>query len=228
MSTPEQYSAKITVKKWLTKDVFFVTLELDHPMHFKAGQFVMITLPKPGERPRPFSMASAPESNGSHKIDLCMKRYSTSVTAPYLDGLPLGASITLKGPFGFFTLRDSPRPAYFVATGVGVAPILGMVRDEQNNKTNRDIRLLFGERSDTDRIFTDELTAALPHCTITLSQPSAAWTGASGRVTEHLRKLERPERFDFYLCGNPDMIKDTRALLLKRDVQQEQIFFEIF
>lgn len=228
MSSPERYTAKITTKKWLTDDVFFISLELDRPMQFKAGQFVMVDLPKPGERPRPFSMASAPEPDGSRTIDLCMKRYSTSVTAPYLDGLPADAPITLRGPFGFFTLRDSPRPAYFIATGVGVAPILGMIRDEQNKKTNRDMRLLFGVRYDTDCIFTEELTAVLPHCTVTLSQPSDAWTGARGRVTEHLQKLERPEQFDFYLCGNPDMVKDTRDLLLNCGVPPTQVFFEIF
>lgn len=228
MSTPEQYTAKIRTKKWLTKDVFFVTLELDRPMHFKAGQFIMINLPKPGERPRPFSMVNAPKADGSKTIEICMKRYETSVTAPYLDSLPHGASVTLRGPFGFFTLRDSPRPAYFVATGVGIAPILGMLRDEQNKKTNRDMRLLFGVRDEADRFFENELAACLSDCTTTLSQPPETWAGARGRVTEHLQKLECPEQFDFYLCGNPDMVKDTRALLIERGVPQEQLFFEIF
>lgn len=228
MSTGEKYTATIKEKKWLTGDVFFISLELDQPMYFKAGQFVMLDLPQPGERPRPFSMANAPESNGSRTIDLCMKRYETSVTAPYLDGLPLGASITLKGPFGFFTLRDSPRPAYFVATGVGVAPMLGMFRDEQNKKTHRDMRLLFGVRDEADRFFENELAACISDCTVTLSQPSETWIGARGRVTEHLNILKKPEQYDFYLCGNPDMVKDTRALLIERGVPPAQVYFEIF
>ncbi|OGL89360.1 hypothetical protein A3H75_02215 [Candidatus Uhrbacteria bacterium RIFCSPLOWO2_02_FULL_51_9] len=228
MSTPEKYTATIKEKRWLTSDVFFVTLELDRPMQFKAGQFVMLDLPQPGERPRPFSMANAPKKNGSGTIEICMKRYETSVTAPYLDSLPSNSSVTLRGPFGFFTLRDSPRPVFFVATGVGIAPILGMMRDEQNKKTNRDMQLLFGVRYDTDCIFMDELAATLPHCTMTLSQPSDAWKGARGRVTEHLNALERPEQFDFYLCGNPDMVKETRDLLLSRNVSAERVYFEIF
>lgn len=228
MSIPEKYSAKITVKKWLTEDVFFISLELDRPMQFVAGQFVMIDLPQPGQRPRPFSIANAPKADGSKTIEICMKRYENSVTAPYLDSLLDGALVTLRGPFGFFTLRDSPRPAYFVATGVGVAPILGILRDEQNKKTNRDMRLLFGVRDEADRFFENELAACLSDCTTTLSQPSETWTGARGRVTEHVQKLERPEQFDFYLCGAPEMVKDARALLLERGVPQEQVFFEIF
>ena len=228
MSTPEQYTATITAKKWLTEGVFFISLELNRPMHFKAGQFVMLDLPQPGERPRPFSMANAPESGGSKTIEICMKRYETSVTAPYLDSLSLGASVTLRGPFGFFILRDSPRPAYFVATGVGVAPILGMLRDEHIKKTEREMQLLFGVRDEADRFFENELAACLSNCTITLSQPSLTWTGARGRVTEHLNTLENPEQYDFYLCGNPDMVKDTRAILLARGVPPAQVFFEIF
>lgn len=228
MSTPERFTARIKDKKWLTKDVFFVTLELNRSMHFKAGQFVMIDLPKPGERPRPFSIINAPEANGSRTVELCLKRYKTSVTAPWLDGLPADAPITIRGPFGFFTLRDSPRPVFFVATGVGIAPIIGMMRHERNNKTNRDMRLIFGVRYDTDCIFTDELTRALPHCTMTLTQPSKKWAGAHGRVTEHLKTLENPKQFDFYLCGHPDMVKDAQALLKSRGVPQEQLFFEIF
>ena len=228
MSTPEQYTATITHKKWLTSNIFFVTLKLDRPMSFKAGQFVMLVLPQHGERPRPFSIINAPDKNGSRTVELCMKRYETSVTAPWLDGLVADTPVTLRGPFGFFILRDSPRPAYFVATGVGVAPILGMLRDEHNKKTNRDMRLLFGVRDEADRFFENELAACISNCTITLSQPSERWAGARGRVTEHLNILENPEQFDFYLCGHPDMVKETRALLLARGVPPAQVFFEIF
>lgn len=228
MSTPEQYTAKIIKKRWLTGDVFFVTLALDRPLQFKAGQFMMLVLPQPGERPRPFSLVNAPEKNGSRTIEICMKRYETSVTAPYLDSLPPSSPVTLRGPFGFFTLRNSPRPVFFVATGVGVAPILGMMRDERNKKTNRDLRLLFGVRYDTDCIFTNELATALPDCTMTLSQPSDAWKGARGRVTEHLKTLDNPSHFDFYICGAPEMVQDARTLLMERGVPQEQIYFEIF
>jgi len=228
MSTPEKYTATIKKKQWLTGDVFFVTLALDHPMQFAAGQFVMLDLPQHGEHPRPFSLINAPEKTGSRTIEICLKRYETSVTAPYLDSLPDGSPVTLRGPFGFFMLRDSPRPVFFVATGVGIAPMISMLRDEQNKKSTREKQMLFGLRHEDDLMFENELAKLIPEAMLTLSQPSDAWTAARGRVTEHLSELPDPVHYDFYICGAPEMVKDSRALLIERGVPQEQIYFEIF
>lgn len=226
MSIPEKFTATIKEKKWLTADVLSVKLALDRPLTFGAGQFIMLDVP--ANRPRAFSIANAPKQGGSPIIHLCMKRYPESVTAPYVDSLSPTDVVTLKAPFGNFILRESERPIFFVATGVGVAPMFGMLHDEKNKKSTREKHMVFGLRDEDDLIFKKELAEMLPHAVTTLSQPSKNWTGARGRVTDHLSTLPEPSHYDFYICGAPEMVKDARALLLERGVPQEQIFFEIF
>ncbi|HTL12150.1 MAG TPA: phenol 2-monooxygenase, partial [Bdellovibrionota bacterium] len=63
-----------------------------------------------------------------------------------------------------------------------------------------------------------------------LSRPTPGWEGFTGRVTHYLESLG--DRFDwagtdFYLCGNGDMIKEVKALLMERKgVAKEAVHVE--
>ena len=122
-------------------------------------------------------------------------------------------------------LRDS---------GVEASDLYRASRDElENKKTDKEIRLLFGVRSEEDIFWIDRLEALkqlspLFDYQVTLSQPKAdgGWSGLRGRVTEHL--LHHLVSHKFYLCGSAAMVKDVRDVLLKNGIAGEQIHFEVF
>lgn len=227
MSTPEKYNATLKARQWLTDDVLLVTLELQKPMDFIAGQFVMLDVPT-DKRPRAFSMVNRPSDGEGRKIVLCIKKYDTSVTAPYLESLDIGDSLTLKGPFGSFVVSAGNRPLYFVATGVGIAPIIGQLQQLSLDGDKRNRTVIFGVRHYEDQIFSDSLLTKSDDCTVCISQPDQAWDGPSGRVTDILKEKADLHQSDFYLCGSPEMIRDTKALLKERGVPDDQVHFEIF
>ena len=84
-------------------------------------------------------------------------------------------------------------------------------------------------------IFYDKELAAvqkkLPRLTnnFVLDTPlSVDWKGPKGRVTEYVAKLDLNRPTEFYLCGNPAMIKAVKELLISRNFQPAKIYTESY
>lgn len=222
--------ATLSKKIQLTPDM--VELHFTRPEEFSylAGQFIQVLVPDGTDiTPRSYSLASAPKDTN---LVLCVKVLPNGKGSGYLNSLTIGQEITFRGPLGHFVCTEDAVAHFFIATGAGIAPILGMMRDELENKQIRkDIHLLFGVRYEEDVFWLDQLdklTSQYENFSyrLTLSRPTDGWTGLKGRVTEHL--AEHPVDHDFYLCGSMDMVKDVRGLLLKNGVGPKKIRMEIF
>jgi len=61
-----------------------------------------------------------------------------------------------------------------------------------------------------------------------LSQPSPAWQGMRGRVTDLIQRMEKVSNLSVYLCGNGAMIKEVREILLSKGMEKKSIHFEKF
>jgi NAD(P)H-flavin reductase len=135
----------------------------------------------------------------------------------------------MVGPLGSFVLRRPfHRKLVFVATGTGLVPLRSMVKDlvSSGEIHEHDITLLFGVRHQADLFELTELSRWSERFegfdfVPTLSRPSEDWTGARGRVTDHLANMALPsEDVQIYLCGNGAMIKDAVALLEDRGIDR--------
>jgi NAD(P)H-flavin reductase len=92
--------------------------------------------------------------------------------------------------------------------------------------------LVFGLRNEQDIFWDTEFTELtnkfnLFNYTLTLSQPSSAWQGKKGRVTEYVESL-LAENARYYICGSVEMVKDVRKLLVDAGVNTKSIHFEIY
>ncbi len=63
-----------------------------------------------------------------------------------------GAPLGLTGPMGSFYLRDGERPLLMLAGGTGLAPMLAMLHTLAQQKSARDITLLYGVNGDNDLV----------------------------------------------------------------------------
>ena len=73
-------------------------------------------------------------------------------------------------------------------------------------------------RNESDRYYLQELERWKSHhknfsYALTLSQPSSAWNGSTGRVTDWLQRYSTAERVAAYVCGNRGMVKEVTDLL---------------
>lgn len=216
------------------KEIASNTLELRFSkpadFNFIAGQFVQVIVPhEPREINRSYSLSSSPTDD---HLELCVKMLPDGVGSNYFKKLEIAGEAIFQGPVGRFVNSSLDTPLAFVATGVGLAPIIGIIEDELKNKTNQQsIQLLFGVRSELDMFWTERLDALQNHYPtfkyiLALSQPSKNWHGRRGRVTEYANELNSTA--DFFLCGSPDMVKDVRGLLMASGVTAGRIKLEVF
>jgi NAD(P)H-flavin reductase len=219
------FSAQVTAVRDLTHDVRQIDFTLIDPpeIAFTAGQFISFEIERAG-RPlpatRPYSMASPPEHRRT--IELVLNHVPGGPGSGYLFGLRDGDRTVFRGPLGSFTLRDNPRDVLFVVTGTGIAPIRSMLWSLALRGSMRRLTLIWGLRSERDLYYQEELAllqTRLPNFsfTTTLSQPTAAWLGSSGRVTPLVdATVSAVSNLEVYLCGNGGMIRDVRDVIRRK------------
>jgi len=214
-----------------TTKMFRLRLPPDKTLPFKAGQFVMVHVPKDGKlSSKAYSICSSPSEQGF--IELCLNRVSGGHFSNFLCDLKGGEILPIKGPYGKFLLNEAPaEDQIFVATGTGVAPIRSMVKHLFDKKTLLPVWLILGVRFESPLLYEAEfreMATAHPNFRFlpTVSRPKN-WTGEVGHVQNTIKKyiLESGKK-DAYLCGLPQMVDETKALLLQMGFKPEQIHTE--
>ncbi len=227
-----KFTAQLREKQQLTSDIYEFRFEKPAILDFLAGQFLQFCIPQ-GDKIilRSYSISSTPADD---YLEFCVKFLEGGVASNHLKNMNIGDRLEFQGPRGLFVHKDNTDALSFIATGTGFAPIMGIIRDELENKKNTgEVRLLFGVRTEDDMFWADRLKnlkIQYPNFVydITLSQPKAdgGWGGLRGRVTEHI--LHHLVNHKFYLCGNAAMVKDVREMLIKNGIDMKAIHFEIF
>jgi CDP-4-dehydro-6-deoxyglucose reductase, E3 len=228
MNTPK-YTVTLAKKRDLTHDVQEFTFDKPDTLDFNAGQFLQFFIPHEGEMlPRAYSICSSPQDN---YLRFCIKILPDGKASTFFDNMPVGESIEISDPNGHF-YNNKKQPLSLVATGSGIAPMMGIVKDELIYKKNTDeIRLLFGVRHEKDMFWQEEfdsLALEYPNFSynMVLSRPEESWQGLKGYVTDHIEK--HTDDHNFFLCGSKEMVIDVRKRLLTDGVDGKLIHFEIF
>lgn len=198
---------------------------------FAAGQYLAFIV---GENVKRFySIASMPSSE---HFEFFVATTPGGPGSQFFENIKEGDNTDVMGPMGVFTFKSNA-DSIFVATGTGVAPFWSMINDQLAKGNPNSIQLIFGVRSEENLFFKEKIEALSSRYSnfkpiITLSQPSEAWTGQSGRVTEHLSKLDfgavNAKGTDFYICGIKEMILDAKQMLLDHGVPANKIFTEMY
>lgn len=206
---------------------------------FAPGQYVDLSLVEPREADpsgnlRSFSIASAP-----HEPELTFAtRMRGSPFKRELAALPPGAQVMAEGPFGDLVLNDDARDVILVAGGIGITPFRSMLRDAAHRSSERNVTLVYGNRTPQASAFLDELstlTRALPGLRLVscMSEPERcvpAWPGETGFVTEKLlaRHVPNPCAVVWYVVGPPAMTAAMRDTLMNLGVDDEAVRVEEF
>lgn len=221
----------------LTPSLFTLRTTRDAGFRFRAGQFARLGVTKADGSTvwRAYSMVSSP-------FDEFLEFFSIVVPGgeftSELSRLQVGDTLLVeRQAFGYLTLDRfvDGRDLWLLSTGTGVAPFLSILQDFEVWERFERIILVYSVR-ETRELAYQPLIAGLAerdylaeHAhklrfipTVTREQMRGA---LHGRITSLIEngELERaagveltPEHSRVMLCGNPQMIDDTRALLKKR------------
>ncbi len=201
---------------------------------YEAGQFVWMT-----EGPRrvplfdhPFSIADSPERPG---ISLIVKEAGDFTGR--IGALPPGTPIGIDGPYGDFTLAEhSDRAVLLVAGGVGIGPIMGLLRDLVARRDPRPVRLAYAVGQPANFACLDEIDAAravLDLEVMLLSETAGVvFAGEIGRldparIARLLDGLD-PERTVAMMCGPGPMVTAVSDMLGDHGLPLDCIVYERF
>ncbi|EKM94647.1 ferredoxin--NADP reductase [Stutzerimonas degradans] len=223
----------------LTPSLFTLRTSRDPGFRFSAGQFARLGVRKPSGCIvwRAYSMVSAPHDEF---LDFFSIVVPDGEFTSELSRLKVGDELLIdKQAFGFLTLDRFPdgRDLWLLATGTGIAPFLSILQDFQAWQRFERIILVYSVREARELAY-QQLIAELPQReyleglgskllylpVVTREQVPGA---LHARITTLIEsgELERaadlqltPEHSRIMLCGNPQMIEDTRAVLKSRDL----------
>ncbi|MEW6176439.1 MAG: ferredoxin--NADP reductase [Pseudomonadota bacterium] len=223
----------------LTPNLFTLRTSRDPGFRFTAGQFARLGVRKPSGCIvwRAYSMVSAPHDEF---LDFFSIVVPDGEFTSELSRLKVGDELLVdKQAFGFLTLDRFPdgHDLWLLATGTGIAPFLSILQDFEAWQRFERIILVYSVREARELAY-QQLIAELPQRdyleglgTKLLYLPVVTRErvpGAlHGRITTLIEngELERaadlqltPEHSRIMLCGNPQMIEDTRAVLKARDL----------
>ncbi len=225
---PTFYTTKLISKTMLNHDIMILVFERPEGFIFTAGQFVQFEVPQPnGPVLRSYSISSHPNEP---QLEFCTKIIPGGKASEYFKTLAVGESAQITVAKGVFVCeQDVCTQKVFIATGVGIAPIMSMLAKQAESKDT--LRLVFGVRNEQDIFWMDRLEKIKFknkrfNYTVTLSQPTDTWAGERGWVSKHLPSFSG--EVSYYICGSVEMVKDVRTLLLHSGVNTKNIHFEIF
>ncbi len=231
---PVELQCVVSSVKMMTPTVFQLSFTTQSPLEFAGGQFISLFIPGAGpngrDLRRAYSIASPPELN---PIELCIKLVEGGPGTQYLYSLKPGQTFKVMAPYGDFVYKPKPgRQACFVATGTGLAPFRSILTSKayQQNPPPRAYCLL-GVRTENELLYEDVLDH-LPGLEFVkaVSQPTLAWKGYKGRVTDYLMSQENFPwlETEYYLCGHGGMINEIKAFLLQKGVAKTSLHQEIY
>lgn len=203
----------------------------------RPGQYVTVRLhDRPGEGPliRNYSI-SAQLSPDSYRITV--RRDDLGRAGRFLhDQVRVGSTVDVAAPRGDFVLRPDDTPVILASAGVGVTPLIAMLRQLSQADHEGPVWWLHIARSPAEHVLAGEaerLLERLPnsHRAIFYTRPGKGSDAAAylGRPdAELLGRLGLPSSAHAYLCGPPAFISDLSADLRRRGVEAVRIRSERF
>jgi ferredoxin-NADP reductase len=230
-----QFDTQLVSKETVAEGTMAFHLARPEGFRFAAGNAVNVTLVDPPQTDgkgatRTFSIVSAPSEDGV----TFATRMRDSAFKRVLKGAPAGTRVRLAEPGGGFTLDPAdPRPAVFLAGGIGITPFVSMSRHAANERLARPIWLFYSNRRPEDAPFLDELIALERrnpnfHCVATMTDMAKStrpWRGERGFVDQAMlqRYLGDLSTAVYYIAGPPAMVQAMRELLAAAGVGAEAV-----
>ena len=204
---------------------------------FSPGQFAWITVDR-----SPFADLEHPFSYSSSAIHPESASFTIKAAGDFTEtiaGLAKGTKVYIDGPFGAFTMdrRSSASEFLFIAGGIGITPIISMLRTMRDREDTRRCSLVYAARSLEEMTFREELEQLQQQLNLRLHLvPTVAdegWDGLSGRIGSDMLVSLLPERCrggecEIYVCGPPAMMDAMEDSLVEMGVPRRRIHTERF
>lgn len=207
------------------------------PFDYLPGQFLTVAVTVDGKIvKRSYTIASSPTQHDY--AELTVKHEEGGVVSGFLnDRIHENDLLDCSGPAGTFTFTGREcKCVLLIAGGVGVTPMMSVIRYLTDRSWPGDIYLLYSVRGPDDVIFQDEiehLQRRHPNfrAVVTASRAEGTdWKGPKGRITKEFITHSVPDLTTRYvhICGPVPMTEATKQMLTELGVPPTRIKVEAF
>jgi ferredoxin-NADP reductase len=201
-----------------------------HTFEYRPGQHTTVHFEQDGEEVvRPYTPTSRP---GTDEVTLAIKRYDDGTASVWMHDRERGDEVELGELEGNLHLRNPDRDVALVATGTGITPMMAMLKDYVDRGEGH-AGFYFGEKDQEHLIYRetlDQFDADYADVDVTYSLSREDWDGPTGHVQQHvvddLGDGLDPEGTDFYVCGVPGMVVETKEDLADAGVPDDNVYSE--
>jgi benzoate/toluate 1,2-dioxygenase reductase subunit len=213
-------TAELLQRRWLSQNAFEIELTRPSSFAFKAGQTILFMHESFS---RYYSLISTPDDP---IIAFCVHLVRNGGFSPILGNAKIGSLFKFTGPHGYFTYKPSSRTPVFIATGTGIAPFVSFARSGVKDF------ILLHQAISADELYyksdfiqiTSKYFACLSEIAVKESSCPEAFCG---KVSDCISKNLPAGSYDFYLCGDREMIQDV-TLLADERYPGSFVFTEVF
>jgi predicted ferric reductase len=206
-----------------------------HPgLRFTPGQFAWLIVDRSpfALTQHPFSFSSSAAEGG--RVAFTIKARG-DFTASIAQVAP-GTRAYVDGPHGLFTTERHDSPGFvLVAGGVGITPLISMLRTMADRCDPRPVTMFYGSKDWEGVTFREELDALRGRMRLevvyAVEQPPDGWTGERGFITADLLDRRLPagrEDLRYFVCGPPPMMDAMECALASLGIPDSRIVTERF
>jgi predicted ferric reductase len=224
-----------------TDDVWTVTLKPPagkKVFEYLPGQFQFITFFRGRQLPveeHHWTISSSPaEKNFVTSTIKALGDFTATIkqTRP-------GDTAAVHAAFGRFTytLHPEEKDLVFLAGGIGITPLMSMLRHMRDVQADHSVVLLYGNPNTEQAVFHPEImeieAGAHPQLKVVdvLSDPDENWDGEIGYIDKEKIIRHCGENLSgktFYVCGPPPLVAAVISALDELAVSHRQVRVEIF
>ena len=134
----------------------------------------------------PFSFSSSAEA-ADGRVAMSIRKLGDFTSA--IHKVPVGQRVYLDGPYGAFTIGNPADMHVLIAGGVGITPMMSMIRTLADHGDKRPVILLYGSKDWESITFREELEALKARLDLTVVHVLSESAGRlDGRAGLHHRR----------------------------------------
>lgn len=199
---------------------------------FSPGQFGWLTVwGSPFKiTGHPFSFSSSAAAKDG-RVEMSIRKLGDFTSK--IPEVPVGRRVYLDGPYGAFTIGNPADMHVLIAGGVGVTPMMSMIRTLADRGDKRPVILLYGSKRWEQVTFREELEILKARLDLTvvhvLADPPVDWTGERGFISGEVLARHLPAPYashEYFICGPGVMMDAIEGALAKLGVPMSKYHSE--
>ncbi len=222
------FQSKLVRKEEIAEGTIAFYFEKPEEFTYVPGQHATVQIINPSETDeegdsRTFSFITIPSDDqvgfATRLRDTAFKRI--------LKNAENGLEVRLKNPRGSLVLpTETNRPIVFLIGGIGITPVISMIREASEQKSSQKMTLLYANRTIAQTAFFSDLQQLAhnnPNFTfvpVMTQEDASTWKGETGHVNGEMLKKYVPDTSNtlFYLAGPSGMVGSMSKLLTEAGV----------